>query len=123
MFFMSATPWIMISIAVLVLILAVVAIFAIKRKGKKHEPDYYTFFVMGIIWTAFGIIFMEEMPFFFIMGLVFLALGLVNKDKWKATHRTWKDLTAGEKKLKLILIIFLTVLLIAGIVFFAFFAS
>ena len=51
-------------------------------QNKKYEPDYRAFYIMGIIWLPFGIIF-KTMNFFFIMSLVFIALGLVNKDKWR----------------------------------------
>jgi formate hydrogenlyase subunit 3/multisubunit Na+/H+ antiporter MnhD subunit len=77
-------PWILIIIAILIITLAIVFIATIKNK-KKHEPDYYTFFVMGLIFLPLGIIGMmrDNYSVFFILGLVFIAVGLVNKDKWR----------------------------------------
>jgi len=109
--------WILVAILVGIIILGVLAVFVVKNKGKKHEPDYYTFFIMGLIWVAFGIVF-RDMSFFFIMGLAFMAIGLVNKDKWKKNHRTWKDKDSLEKKLFLIVMIILLVLVLAGLVAF-----
>jgi len=45
---MDATAWIMIAILSLIVIFGIVFMFVIKRK-KEHEPDYYTFFIMGIM--------------------------------------------------------------------------
>lgn len=76
---MSSIPWLLIAIAVLLVILAIIAIFATRKK--KHEPDYRTFFIMGIIFIPLG--FATDNSFFWIVGIAFIAIGLVNKDKWK----------------------------------------
>ena len=80
-------PWILVSIVVAVVTLAILAIFVFKRKGWNREVDYRSYFNMGIIWLPFGIVFyliFESVIglVFFIMGLVYLAIGLKNKDKW-----------------------------------------
>ena len=80
--------WILISIAVLVLLLGIVAI-ALRRKGKIKETDYYSLFVMGAIWVPFGVIMMMMEPemsignIFFILGWIYFVMGVANKDKWK----------------------------------------
>lgn len=107
-------PWILIAIAGLLVLLGVFAYFLIKKKGR-HEPDYYTLFIIGITWLPLGLA--MENPAFWILGLVFIGVGLANKDKWKKKQK-WKVLTKEERKLRLILIIGLTVLLIAGAVVF-----
>lgn len=110
----NSIPWIIISVAFLILLFLV--IFIIFRRKKKHKPDYYTFFVVGIIWTIFGII-SRENPLFFIMGLVFMAIGLTHKKDWKKNHKTWKQLDKDEQKLKMWLIIGLAVFVILGVIF------
>ena len=80
-------PWILVSIAGVVAILAVLFILVLKRKGQKREVDYRSYFNMGIIWLPVGIIFyliFKSMVglWFLIMGLVYLSIGLKNKDKW-----------------------------------------
>ena len=115
---MSTIPWIMITIGVLIILLGIVAIYVYRTKGKKHKTDYYTFFIMGIIWTIFGIIFYEEMSFFLIMGIAFMIIGLANKDKWEKNHKTWKQSSKSEKKLKIIIMALGIVLLVGIIVFF-----
>jgi len=112
---MGSIPWILIAVAVLIIILGVAAVL-IKRKHNR-PPDYYAFFIIGLIWTIFGLPFSQDGNYaFFAMGLVFLIVGLVNKDKWEKNRVRWKDLSEGEKKLKLGLIIFLGILVLAGLV-------
>lgn len=97
------------------IILGLLVVFLIKQKGKKHKPDYQTFFTIGIIWTAFGIIFWKEMSFFLIIGIVFLILGLSNKDKWKKNHRSWNKMNKNEKKLMIWIMIILGILVLGVI--------
>ena len=88
---MDSIPWLLLSILVLVVLLGVV--FLMKRKGKKMETDYYTFFIFGIIWLPMGIA--TKNSAFTLLGIVFLLIGLANKDKWKK-NRCCKG--AGEKE-------------------------
>jgi hypothetical protein len=81
--------WLVLSIIILLAIGVMVYYY---KTGKNHQPNYYTYFTMGIVWLAFGIAF-EGMRFFFIMGLVFIAIGLLNKDKWKKHPKVDKKLT------------------------------
>jgi drug/metabolite transporter (DMT)-like permease len=81
-------PYVLIStigVLILLIIFAIGMLFNYKKKGKKHEPDYYTMYILGITWTPLGIIFATTMnnPAFLGMGIVFLIAGLANKDKWK----------------------------------------
>ena len=113
---MSSTPWIMAVVAVLVALLAIV--FLTLKKGKPMKTDYYTLFIIGVVWLLFGI--PMEGYSFSVMGLVFMIIGLANRDKWKENHKRWKDISPKEKKIKLIMIGVLTLLLILGIVVFLF---
>ncbi|MBN2421840.1 hypothetical protein JXB41_01320 [Candidatus Woesearchaeota archaeon] len=109
--------WILISIAVL-LVLLLVVFLAVKR-GKKHRPDYYAFFIMGICWLPLGIPLNNYA--LSVMGLVFMIIGLVNKDKWKTNHRSWDKLDKQEKRLRSIILVILGLLVVAGfVVFFLF---
>jgi len=81
-------PYVLIStvgIIILLIIFAVVMLLNYKKNGKKHEPDYYSMYILGITWTPLGIIFATTMnnPAFLGIGIVFLIAGLANKDKWK----------------------------------------
>ena len=64
----------------------------------------------------FGLIF--ENPAFWFLGLGFMLAGIINKDKWKKNRKTWKKLTNEEKKLHQIILIILSVMVLAGLVFF-----
>ena len=112
---------VMLAILIVLVILGVLfTVIALKSK-KKRPIDYYTFFVIGIIWIPFGIIF--ENYAFLTIGLIFAIIGLVNKDKWKENRMTWDKLDKQEKKLRLIIIIILSILVLAGIVVFILFSK
>lgn len=102
--------WIIISIAVLLVLLGVAAFLI--NKNKKSAPDYYSFFVMGLIWAPFGII-MKNYAFF-IMGIAFMIIGLYNKDKWRKNRQTWNVLDERQKKIRMAVIIMLGILVLAG---------
>jgi hypothetical protein len=111
---MDGTIWLLIAIGVLVILLGIIAIWV--NRGKKHEPDYYTFFIMGIIWLAVGI--PLDNSALFIMGLVFMAVGLANKNKWKKKQKTWSKMNKKERKIMVILILIGLVLLVLGMITF-----
>lgn len=118
---MSAIPWILISVGVLIGILAIVAVFA--TKGKKRPTDYYSFFVMGIIWLPFGIIMSltNDLPIgniFILLGLTYSIIGLLNKDKWKKNRRILKTMNKDERKMIFVIMVILGLLVLAGLIAF-----
>jgi uncharacterized membrane protein YidH (DUF202 family) len=115
---MGLMPWIFIT--VIGLLLLVLGLFIYYRKDlRDRKADYRTFFIIGITWLPIGIV-LEIYPLA-AMGGVFLAVGLVNKDKWEKPKK-WSELSKKEKKLKQILIIISSVLLLGGLVVFYLFA-
>jgi len=90
--------WLLISIAIFIIsmvigILTVVLICKNKKGGTYKEPNYYIFYIMGIILLFIGLgfmvisllldySFMFSIPIFMI-GAVYLAIGLSRKDTWK----------------------------------------
>lgn len=87
---MNETPWIIIAL-VAGLVLALLGVFIFKRfKKEGTEPDYRTFYTMGLIWTIIGIplYFSSDNIAFLGMGIVFLVAGLANKSKWKEQQPT-----------------------------------
>ena len=109
-----AKPILWIVLGVLVLFLLIAA-FALQKK-KKRKPDYYVFFIMGLIWLPFGII--MDNSVLWIMGLLFMIVGLAHKKEWKKNRLTWDKLDKNEKKIRAALIIFLALLVLTGIVFY-----
>ena len=110
--FENGIPWIMIAVAVLIVVVGIVAVIAVAKKKGKHEPDYFTFFIMGVMWIPIG--FATDNPAFWIMGLIFMAIGLANKSKWK--KKIWHDLDPMQKKLKIALVIILSIMVLLGLV-------
>ena len=103
-------PWIIITIVVLIIILAIIAVFVTRKKGK-HEPDYYTFYIIGITWIPLGLA--TKNYAFFIMGLVFIGIGLANKDKWKKPK-----LNNKQQKTRMMLFIIIGLVCLIGLMVF-----
>src|SRR3989344_3598298 len=107
---------ILISIAVLVVLFAVIFIFLVsKKKIKYREPDYYSIFLVGLIWFAIGI--PLDNSALWVIGLILLIWGLVNKKKWEKNRVRWENLTKFEKKLRIWIMVVLGVLVLAGLIF------
>lgn len=73
-----AIIWMIISTTILVMV-GIICIIALKRKGEQ-EPNYYIFLILGVIWFPLGII--SNNLVFMILGFVFFAVSLVNRDRW-----------------------------------------
>lgn len=112
-------PWIVISILILLILFGVLA-FLLTRK-KKHKPDYYSFFIMGLTWMVIGGGLMiirryNDLNFLFFIGLIFFVIGLANKDKWKKNRRTWKNMDKNERIIYIVAMVLVGVLVLAGFV-------
>jgi predicted transporter len=83
------------------------------RLNKNRPPDYYAFFIIGVIWLPLGLLMGNNVLAG--LGLVFLIAGLVNKKKWKENRVSWSQLSEKEKKLKTVAIIILGFLVIIGL--------
>ena len=105
-----AVPWILISIAVLILVLAFVAVYI--RRKKKTPPDYYNLFIIGMIWFAIGIPLGNLV--LWMVGLVFMLAGLIHKKDWRKNKRRWKDLDRNERIISIIVSILLGILVVLG---------
>jgi hypothetical protein len=72
---------------------------------------------MGIIWLIIGVPlgFSSKNYGFLLLGLIFTIVGLANKKKWKENHRTWKQLTKEERRIKTFLIVVLGIFFVAGL--------
>ena len=94
---MDAMIWILISVAVAIVVLGILAIFFIKAREGKHKVDYYSLFIIGVIWVAVGILLNNSV--LWILGFVFFVIGLANKDKWKKNRTDWKKITKKQKNI------------------------
>ena len=117
---MSAIPWIIISILILLIALAVLAILAFKTRGKKRPIDYYSWFTIGIVWLVVGIPLKNYA--LSLVGAVFMIISLVHRKEWKKNREAnrWENLTKKERKFRLwlmIITLLLGIIVAAGIVF------
>jgi len=113
---MDLMIWILISVTVVIVVLGILAISFIKAKEGKHKVDYYSLFLMGVIWLAVGI--PLDNSALWILGIIFFIVGLANKDKWKKNRMDWKKVTKRQKNILYIAIVMLFLLLVAGIIVF-----
>ena len=113
---MDLMIWILVSVAIAIVVLGILAIFFIKAKEGKHKVDYYSLFIMGFIWLIAGILLSNSA--LWILGIVFLVISLANKDKWKKNRTDWKKITKKQKVVLYIATAMLFLLLVSGIIIF-----
>ena len=84
--------WILITIflGIIAVTIGIIVFFALKKQKKEgtyKDPDYRSFFIMGICFLPIGIIFTSTISPAFIgflgIGVCYMAIGLANRDKWK----------------------------------------
>ena len=82
----DAIIWMLLTIGAITVLLGVFVAWKAKKK-KRHEPDYRTFFWMGLIWMILGGGFMFVYNFafngLFAIGFIFFIMGAANRGKWK----------------------------------------
>ncbi len=110
---METVFWAIFGVLVLALIIAIF-IFQMTKK-KKMPPDYYAFFVMGLVWLIVG--FPLKNQGLILLGLIFVIIGLVNKSKWKKNKQTWDKLNKKEKLFRTVIVLVLFVLVLLGAIF------
>ena len=111
---MGEKLWMMLAILAVLIILLVIMIIAAATGKKKIKTDYYTLFIVGLVWMVIGIPFGNNI--LMALGLIFALAGIVNKDKWKKNRRQWKHLSKLERKMHIAILIILTVLVVATLV-------
>ena len=108
---MDKNTWLSAAVLIAVIVLGVVAF--IFRKKDRRAPDYKSFFYIGILWMAVGLVSLRENYLFFIMGVAFAVIGLSRKKDWVKNHRKWSELDTREKRIKYIVAISLGFLVAA----------
>jgi len=118
---MVQIPWIVIAIATLLVLLGIVLMVVVVKSKEKRPTDYYSFYIIGLVWTVIGIpqIFTSESTFFFVMGLVFMALGLSHKGEWKKNSELNKKFYKKHKWIWGFIVVGIALVVIATFVAFA----
>jgi amino acid transporter len=90
---------VVVALALLVVLGLGVLLFARKKRKElgPQQPNYRSFFVMGIIWLCAGLAFTiayltTDLPAaiglpLLGLGVAYLAIGLANRDKWERSRR------------------------------------
>jgi uncharacterized membrane protein YidH (DUF202 family) len=91
-----------------------IAIVIISRKNK-IEMNYYSYFIIGLVWLPIGIGVRNYVLAVF--GLCFLAIGLLNRKKWKK-RESWSELSPQMRHWKMIAVILLAFVFILGVFLF-----
>lgn len=89
-------------IVVLTIAIVIAAIALVKVREKKAPLNYFSMFIIGVMWIPAGII--GKNIFLLVLGGIATVVGLINVKKWKKNRRKWKDLNDKEKKINIILI-------------------
>lgn len=115
------TSLVVAALAVLLLAAGIgVNIYLYRVKKLKRPPiDYYGWFVMGLLWTAVGILgFVTDsgFPFFLAMGLPFLIAGLVHRKEWD--KGLWKKRMKDRRFLGMALVAGLLAFVLAALLVF-----
>lgn len=108
----DSLPWILISIVVLLII--VLLLFIVFRKRKKEPTNYYSLFIIGIMWIAIGLA--TQSYTFAAIGIIFVAMGLSKRKQWKKNREAWAKMSKNKKMLKLIAMVLLLSFFIAMLV-------
>jgi hypothetical protein len=97
-------------------VLAIIAVtMFIYGKKVTHKPDYMTFFVMGIIWTIFGLALKVTLLTW--MGILFAFTGLIHYKKWEENYkRKLIELNPNDKRIKTLVTIILCLLLMVAVI-------
>ncbi len=109
-------PWILVSIAVAAIVLAILGILIMKKKGWERKVDYRTYFSIGIVWLTSGITFYGIFEnttgiMFFLIGLAYLAIGLKNRDKWGKPQKV----SPKYQKMLMVSVLIGVIVLIVGV--------
>jgi hypothetical protein len=94
------TPMILLTLGISALVLVIAAAYL--KKGKRMPTDYYSLFIIGVVWLFLGMA--SRLLSFIILGLAFSAIGLANKSKWEKNKIAWSELGKEEKRRKIVLI-------------------
>jgi len=107
-------PWLILTISTLIIILAIVMVTKTGKEGRK-SPDYYAFFMIGLVWLIFGIIMAligrsnSVGNIFTILGLIYFAIGLTHKKDWKKNRqKAFVQNGVGKWIILILLVIFVT---------------
>ena len=111
---MVNTLFILILIAVIALVSGIWTLIYYRKR--KYKPDYYTFFIIGLVWLPLGIV--TGNSTFWVLGTLFFVIGLANKSKWKK-QKSWNKLSKKEKRLIFLSIFIGLLFLMLGMVFFS----
>lgn len=113
---MVETFWIFIALGIL---LATILVWYYFAKKSSCPFDYYSMFIIGVVWMPVGFILGRFVPILYWLGgigLLFLIIGLIKKKTWRK-RCMWIDLSGIDKWVRIIVIVVLVILLAIGIYF------
>jgi len=78
---------ILLGLAVVAALILVVIRMKQKKEGKITEPNYQTFFTIGLSFVALGVVLSTTINPGFLgftaLGIIYMIIGWKNKEKWK----------------------------------------
>jgi hypothetical protein len=92
--------WLLFGVMVLLILGFLLYFLSELRKKKKIPADYYSLFILGLIWLVIGVPIKNYL--LSLVGLMISLIGFTNRDKWKKNKREWNDLDYSEKVILII---------------------
>jgi len=102
-------------IAIAVILIILLLFFVVARKQEKKPPNFRALFILGLAFIPLGI--STDNYAFSVAGAIFFIAGLANKKKWEKPKK-WEELGTSERRLKISLMIVITLLLVFGLIIF-----
>ena len=100
-------------ILAVIIILLMLMLVIYRRRTQEVKPNYLVFFIIGVSWLPIGI--STKNPVFTSIGAIFFIIGLAKHKTWQQGPK-WNELSPASKKVKIIAIIALGLLFLAGFV-------
>jgi hypothetical protein len=100
--------------AVFIFVLLTTGLFLFIRRKSDNPPDYYSLFIVGLLWIAAGT--PTKLYALSIIGAVLTIIGLRHRKEWKKNWQSSYYLNRSQKIWLISVIIFLTVVIFAGFI-------
>jgi len=113
---MDGLYWALLGVFLLIIVVGILLVSLVLKRRREHT-DYLAMFIIGLIWFVAGI--PLKIWALSILGAGFAVVGLINRQFWGKNRMKWKDLDKHEKSVRIVLLIFLTLILVLGIIFYS----
>jgi integral membrane sensor domain MASE1 len=99
----DTTGWTLVSVVIMLVMVALLTLYVFfSHKGPSRGPDYYSLFIMGLLWLALG--FPLDSAVLSLVGAVLMLIAWMHRDRWEANRRALADMTSQQWRARAIII-------------------